>query len=982
MMSVRLVYFLFVSLAAVPGLGGDSAVFVLDTSGSMAGENAESQVESVGVLIPCLPATMSVGVVTFNHEARVLHPLTPLPEVDRGAWIEELRGVAPNGGTDILAGVQRGLELLETGGALVVLGDGFQTGNGKDPQPQSIWGESARSLAERARIHGVVIHSIALGPDVEADPLLQLLAADTGGQFLAVREARDLVSKFVSLASQFGSYWVRSSTGGFEVTSPENVLLISDASERLILREWDGRTFPVMPSIVHGGRSIQCQIFQLDSGQYEFRIPDVVGHAYLLRPMRLKWELPSKPDLPAARNTQFEVQAVATVPGDLDGLELAAVFQFGGVTRQVQATCDEAGRFPVSLRTPELPGPYSVTLESQQNGWVYRAGSARGSVVPPPPLNVQLKVPADFSTGFRTRAIQQTIVVEGELACDSHGHNLVVHIGSTDPRIEVSPKQLTLQTPRQTFRLVLRYTLPGESATIDGALRVSAETDDLVPATVNGRDVAELALPWRHTIPALNLWLDTKTTSGNVDTIRMARGGEILIPVLLQATDWEDASVELMSGTLPPGVEIHTVVNSPSGRQPVRSLRPDPDQPAALRVSVANSAMPGSYAFSVFAQVRDPEVLLNGLRKPWATTLKLSLDPVNVVVQAHFAEDRNSEWRLTAPVEFQSELAAVEVHATDGGPLPSFEIVRVADQPVAVQEEAGNTNRYLITIPAQAAPFEARVRFQAVGRQINCVRAAELAVRCEPVTVTVAVGPVEIPRYCPWAEYLFGRPPADTGLVVTMNGEAAEMTSWEVWEHRPDGVEERLRPTIGERFRWQPNSAHEVYFRAAYEHAQFSPAARLPIAMRDHIVPIPRKLWIRMLIGGLAMVGVAVFVGAFLWSCMLVKVSIHPDAGIYKRLWCIRLERLTGSPDLRLRLFRSRLRRLKKDQSGQTVTVHSQRFGHVQLNQGDEVRTERFDVVEVNGSKTNYRFEVLTGPKAKKETGRGEGPLYQRSDIF
>ena len=125
-MSVRLVYFLFVSLAAVPGLGGDSAVFVLDTSGSMAGENAESQVESVGVLIPCLPATMSVGVVTFNHEARVLHPLTPLPEVDRGAWIEELRGVAPNGGTDILAGVQRGLELLETGGALVVLGDGLK----------------------------------------------------------------------------------------------------------------------------------------------------------------------------------------------------------------------------------------------------------------------------------------------------------------------------------------------------------------------------------------------------------------------------------------------------------------------------------------------------------------------------------------------------------------------------------------------------------------------------------------------------------------------------------------------------------------------------------------------------------------------------------------------------------------------------------------------------------------------------------------
>ena len=186
-------------------------VLVLDKSGSTEGERHHRILESSNALVASLSPGSQIAVVAFDSQATVISDFVSLTDAGRQQLVSRIAEIIPRGGTDMLAGVEKGLELLAgQPGVILLVSDGYQTGQGADPLPESVWGDPARALARKSRQSHATIHTIGLGPDVEADPLLLLMARETGGAFHGVREASDLMKQFVSLASLWGSFWTRS----------------------------------------------------------------------------------------------------------------------------------------------------------------------------------------------------------------------------------------------------------------------------------------------------------------------------------------------------------------------------------------------------------------------------------------------------------------------------------------------------------------------------------------------------------------------------------------------------------------------------------------------------------------------------------------------------------------------------------------------------------------------------------------------------
>jgi hypothetical protein len=161
-----------------------------------------------------------VGLVTFAGEfepvpARFLFPGSPPPATTREPLthefgrieraLDELLESTPSGVTHMAAGVdQASRELLGKKGArskpdpnsekvVLFLTDGQPTlpyGPGKDADNV----RAVLEAADRAREHGIRVHTFAIGPEALAGPIATVeLAARTQGFFIPVREPGDLV---------------------------------------------------------------------------------------------------------------------------------------------------------------------------------------------------------------------------------------------------------------------------------------------------------------------------------------------------------------------------------------------------------------------------------------------------------------------------------------------------------------------------------------------------------------------------------------------------------------------------------------------------------------------------------------------------------------------------------------------------------------------------------------------------------------------
>lgn len=187
-----------------------AVVFVIDRSGSMrspvAGARATQQQvanEATITAIESLGPRVLVSVVAFDHAAAVVLPPTPndLPE----AFSPRIRGISPEGGTDLGAGLAEAEALFEAMPQIeqrivVCLTDGVD----RDP-------DGAVETATRLAGKGVTVHALGVGDEADHATLARI--AEVGdGRFWEIRDPRRLPEVMVESVRVVNSPLIREET--------------------------------------------------------------------------------------------------------------------------------------------------------------------------------------------------------------------------------------------------------------------------------------------------------------------------------------------------------------------------------------------------------------------------------------------------------------------------------------------------------------------------------------------------------------------------------------------------------------------------------------------------------------------------------------------------------------------------------------------------------------------------------------------------
>jgi hypothetical protein len=274
---VRLSLLAGVSLCALTLLAADAGaadpqaavVVLLDGSTSMngppsaAGTPFEQAVAGASLFVAGCDDGIAPGIATFDSSVHVLTPrLEPATPARRRELLAALRQARADGNTDILGAVVAALDLLDGSTAparwVVLLSDGEQT----QPIPAGLVGDlpaattdaaaaAGNILAARARAKGVRILAVGLGQDADR-ALLEALAVDTGGAYVAVRDPAQLLTTYVD--------WLRT-VGGYQVARGEQVQAAEGDTDLKVLMALPRAR---VTALEHGGRPVQPEAAGFD----------------------------------------------------------------------------------------------------------------------------------------------------------------------------------------------------------------------------------------------------------------------------------------------------------------------------------------------------------------------------------------------------------------------------------------------------------------------------------------------------------------------------------------------------------------------------------------------------------------------------------------------------------------------------------------------------------------------------------------------
>jgi Ca-activated chloride channel family protein len=169
-------------------------VVILDRSGSMAGEKIENARAAIGELVSRLRAEDRFALVTYSYLADLAIAPVAADNRARGAWLERVAGIAPDGGTNLSSGLDLGLDVLEqmrTPGRVprvILISDGLA--NQGDPTPDGL-----RRRAARAARGEYTLSTIGVGTDFNEYLMAALADAGTGNYYY-LRDSGDLASVF------------------------------------------------------------------------------------------------------------------------------------------------------------------------------------------------------------------------------------------------------------------------------------------------------------------------------------------------------------------------------------------------------------------------------------------------------------------------------------------------------------------------------------------------------------------------------------------------------------------------------------------------------------------------------------------------------------------------------------------------------------------------------------------------------------------
>jgi Ca-activated chloride channel family protein len=249
-------------------------VVVLDRSGSMNGEKLEHARAAIHSLVAGLRSEDRFALVSYAHQARTDFPLEHATSERKAGWSRGAASIAAHGGTNLSAGLDRALALVDgarqhgRAARVLLLSDGLA--NEGDTSRDGL-----RDRASRAA-HGEYILS-TIGVGLEFDEELLALLADAGtGNYHYLESARGLDHIF---AVEFAS--ARETVAeGLRV-----VLDLPDGADVL-----DAAGYPLERS----GSEVSFRPGALFSGQnrrigVSLRVPTNAGERHVLRGIRLEF---------------------------------------------------------------------------------------------------------------------------------------------------------------------------------------------------------------------------------------------------------------------------------------------------------------------------------------------------------------------------------------------------------------------------------------------------------------------------------------------------------------------------------------------------------------------------------------------------------------------------------------------------------------------------------------------------------------------
>ena len=169
-----------------------TAVLVLDTSGSMAGDRLTAAKRAANSFVESVPDDVRVGLVAFSDRVDVVSP----PTADAGAVRSEIAGLRAEGDTTLYDAIITGLDIAESAdrARLVVLSDGADT--------------SSRATLNRARRAadqaGIPIDIVGIQPATDQQEILRQFTGVSGGQLLTAQGAGGLAEAFATASKAFG----------------------------------------------------------------------------------------------------------------------------------------------------------------------------------------------------------------------------------------------------------------------------------------------------------------------------------------------------------------------------------------------------------------------------------------------------------------------------------------------------------------------------------------------------------------------------------------------------------------------------------------------------------------------------------------------------------------------------------------------------------------------------------------------------------
>jgi Ca-activated chloride channel family protein len=196
---------------ALAANSGESAILVLDASGSMWGQlqgrtKIELARDAVDGMLKQWPADQSLGLIAYGHrrkgDCEDIEVLRPAEGFDAAAIRKQVNALTPKGMTPISASVRMAAEQLkftEHKATVILVSDGEETCNA-DPC----------ALGTELEKLGVDFTAHVIGfdlPEGKAREQLQCLAGNTGGEYFEARDAGELtkaISEAVSASTQPG----------------------------------------------------------------------------------------------------------------------------------------------------------------------------------------------------------------------------------------------------------------------------------------------------------------------------------------------------------------------------------------------------------------------------------------------------------------------------------------------------------------------------------------------------------------------------------------------------------------------------------------------------------------------------------------------------------------------------------------------------------------------------------------------------------